>query len=152
MSKTWSNMTAADLGRAIAKGTINPVELTEFFLDKIDTHPLAPRIYARTTATRARGEAMGAASRAKLKSQADKGSVGAASAMKVTEDRERMIGALLLGNNVVNILSASLATALLTRVMGDGGVAMATMVMTALVLIFGEVMPKTVAQVPTSIP
>ncbi len=66
MSKTWSNMTAADLGRAIAKGTINPVELTEFFLDKIDTHPLAPRIYARTTATRARGEAMGAASRAKL--------------------------------------------------------------------------------------
>ena len=89
--------------------------------------------------------ALTAASRAKLKSQADKGSVGAASAMKVTEDRERMIGALLLGNNVVNILSASLATALLTRVMGDGGVAMATMVMTALVLIFGEVMPKTVA-------
>ena len=65
MSKTWSNMTAADLGRAIGKGTINPVELTEFFLDKIDSHPLAPRIYARSTAVRARGEAMGAASRAK---------------------------------------------------------------------------------------
>lgn len=65
MSKTWTNMTASDLGRAIGKGTINPVELTEFFLDKIDNHPLAPRIYARTTAARARGEAMGAASRAK---------------------------------------------------------------------------------------
>ncbi|TXH94632.1 MAG: amidase [Pseudorhodobacter sp.] len=65
MSKTWTNMTAADLGRAIGKGTINPVELTEFFLDKIEGHPLAPRIYARTTAARARGEAMGAASRAK---------------------------------------------------------------------------------------
>ncbi len=65
MSKTWTNMTASDLGRAIGKGTINPVELTEFFLDTIASHPLSPRIYARTTAPRARGEAMGAASRAK---------------------------------------------------------------------------------------
>ncbi len=65
MTKTWTNMTAAELGRAIAKGTINPVELTEFFLDKIASHPLGPRIYARSTPLRARGEAMGAASRAK---------------------------------------------------------------------------------------
>ena len=65
MSKTWTNMTAADLGRAIDKGTINPVELCEAFLDKIANHPLASRIYARTTPARARGEAMGAASRAK---------------------------------------------------------------------------------------
>ena len=65
--------------------------------------------------------------------------------MKVTEDSERMIGALLLGNNIVNILSASLATALLTRMFGDSGVALATLVMTALVLIFGEVLPKTFA-------
>ncbi|TAG23042.1 MAG: HlyC/CorC family transporter, partial [Rhodobacterales bacterium] len=73
------------------------------------------------------------------------GARGAVSAMKVTEDRERMIGALLLGNNIVNILSASLATALLTRMFGDSGVALATVVMTALVLVFGEVMPKTLA-------
>ena len=65
MSKTWTNMTAADLGRAIDKGTINPVELCEAFLDKIASHPLVSRIYARTTPARARGEAMGAASRAK---------------------------------------------------------------------------------------
>ncbi len=65
MSKTWSNMTAADLGREIGRGRINPVELTEFFLDKIAVHPLAARIYARATPTRARGEAMGAAARAK---------------------------------------------------------------------------------------
>lgn len=65
MSLTWSNMTAAELGREIGAGRINPVELTEFFLDKIAGHPLAARIYARTTPTRARGEAMGAASRAK---------------------------------------------------------------------------------------
>jgi Mg2+/Co2+ transporter CorB len=89
--------------------------------------------------------ALTAASRAKLKAQADKGSRGAKAAMRVTEDRERMIGALLLGNNIVNILSASLATALLTRMFGDSGVALATLGMTALVLIFGEVMPKTLA-------
>ncbi|MES2847122.1 MAG: HlyC/CorC family transporter [Pseudomonadota bacterium] len=89
--------------------------------------------------------ALTASSRAKLKAQADKGSRGAETAMKVTEDNERMIGALLLGNNIVNILSASLATALLTRVFGDSGVAVATFAMTALVLIFGEVLPKTLA-------
>jgi Mg2+/Co2+ transporter CorB len=89
--------------------------------------------------------ALTAASRGKLKAQADRGSRGAKAAMVVTEDRERMIGALLLGNNIVNILSASLATALLTRVFGDSGVALATLGMTALVLVFGEVMPKTVA-------
>jgi Mg2+/Co2+ transporter CorB len=89
--------------------------------------------------------ALTAASRSKLKAQADRGSHGATSAMKVTEDRERMIGALLLGNNIVNILAASLATALLTRMFGDSGVAFATLIMTALVLVFGEVMPKTIA-------
>ncbi|OYX25615.1 MAG: hypothetical protein B7Z10_05740 [Rhodobacterales bacterium 32-66-7] len=89
--------------------------------------------------------ALTASSRSKLKAQADKGSTAAATAMKVTDDRERMIGALLLGNNIVNILAASLATALLTRMFGDSGVAFATLIMTALVLIFGEVMPKTLA-------
>ncbi len=89
--------------------------------------------------------ALTAASRSKLKAQADKGSRGAETAMRVTEDSERMIGALLLGNNIVNILSASLATALLTRMFGDSGVAIATFVVTALVLVFGEVLPKTLA-------
>jgi aspartyl-tRNA(Asn)/glutamyl-tRNA(Gln) amidotransferase subunit A len=65
MSGTWANMTAADLGREIGKGRIHPVELTEAFLDAIDSHPLASRIFARTTPARARGEAMAAASRAK---------------------------------------------------------------------------------------
>ena len=89
--------------------------------------------------------ALTASSRGKLKQQADKGSGGAQAAMTVTEDSERMIGALLLGNNIVNILSASLATALLTKAFGDSGVALATAVMTVLVLVFGEVMPKTLA-------
>ena len=59
-------------------------------------------------------------------------------ALTLTEDKERLIGAILLGNNLVNILAASLATALFTRLFGDGGVAIATLVMTALVLIFSR--------------
>ncbi|MFZ0098911.1 MAG: CNNM domain-containing protein, partial [Gemmobacter sp.] len=93
--------------------------------------------------------ALTAASRAKLRAQADKNADPdahrAQRALQVADDSERMIGSLLLGNNIVNILSASLATALLTRAFGDGGVALATFVMTALVLVFGEVLPKTVA-------
>ncbi|RLL70949.1 HlyC/CorC family transporter [Paenirhodobacter hankyongi] len=89
--------------------------------------------------------ALTAASRAKLRARADKGDGGAETALTLTEDNERLIGALLLGNNVVNILSASLATALLTRIFGQGGVALATLVMTVLVLIFAEVLPKTYA-------
>lgn len=89
--------------------------------------------------------ALTASSRGKLKQLADKGSSGAVSAMKVTDDSERMIGALLLGNNIVNILSASLAKALLTKAFGDSGVAVASAVMTVLILVFGEVMPKTLA-------
>ncbi|WP_370162295.1 HlyC/CorC family transporter [Limimaricola soesokkakensis] len=89
--------------------------------------------------------ALTAASRGKLRSAADRGSKGAAQALHVTEDNERLIGSVLLGNNVVNILATSLATALLTRVFGDSGVAAATLVMTLLVLIFAEVLPKTYA-------
>ena len=89
--------------------------------------------------------ALTASSRAKLRAQADKGSRGALRALILTEDNERLIGSVLLGNNVVNILSASLATALFTRLFGDSGVAVATLIMTLLVLIFAEVLPKTYA-------
>jgi aspartyl-tRNA(Asn)/glutamyl-tRNA(Gln) amidotransferase subunit A len=65
MIGTWANMTATELGREIGTGRIHPVELAEAFLDAIDTHTHAPRIYARTTADRARAEAMAAAGRAK---------------------------------------------------------------------------------------
>jgi len=89
--------------------------------------------------------ALTGSSRAKLMALADKGSTGAEAALRVTEDNERLIGALLLGNNIANILSASLATALLTEIFGDKGVVIATAVMTVLVLIFSEVLPKTYA-------
>jgi Mg2+/Co2+ transporter CorB len=89
--------------------------------------------------------ALTAASRGKLRAQADKGSKGAQRALHITEDNERLIGSVLLGNNLVNILAASLATTMFTRVLGESGVAMATLVMTLLVLVFAEVLPKTYA-------
>ncbi len=89
--------------------------------------------------------ALTAASRGKLRAKADRGEKGAGRALAITEDNERLIGSVLLGNNLVNILAASLATALFTRLFGESGVALATLVMTLLVLIFAEVLPKTVA-------
>ena len=89
--------------------------------------------------------ALTASSKAKLRARADRGDTGAEAAVRVTADSEKLIGAILLGNNVVNILAASLATALFTRLLGASGVAIATLVMTVLVLIFSEVMPKTYA-------
>src|SRR6056297_3370322 len=92
--------------------------------------------------------ALTAASRGKLRSIADKGEAGAKgadSALKLKEDNERLIGGILLGNNLANILATSLATALFTALLGEGGVAAATLVMTVLVLVFAEVLPKTYA-------
>lgn len=89
--------------------------------------------------------ALTAASRGKLHSMADKGSRGAQRALDLTDDNESLIGSVLLGNNLVNILAAALATTLFTTLFGENGVAMATLVMTLLVLIFAEVLPKTYA-------
>jgi aspartyl-tRNA(Asn)/glutamyl-tRNA(Gln) amidotransferase subunit A len=65
MAGNWLWMTAADLGRGIEAGKINAVELTEAFLDAIDAHPEAKRIYSRTTPRRARSMSVAAADRAK---------------------------------------------------------------------------------------
>ncbi|MEL6644025.1 MAG: HlyC/CorC family transporter [Pseudomonadota bacterium] len=89
--------------------------------------------------------ALTAASRGKLHARADKGSKGAGLALRLLDDTESLIGAILLGNNLMNILAASLATVFFTRLFGEGGVAYATLVMTALVVIFAEVLPKTYA-------
>ncbi len=90
--------------------------------------------------------ALTAASQGKLRAQADKGSAGAETALKVKEDNERLIGAILLGNNFANTASAAVATALLTQVFqGSTGIAVATLIMTFTVLIFSEVLPKTYA-------
>lgn len=63
----WQTMTAAELGRGIDSGEIDPVELTQCFLDAIDTHEHRDRIYARVTPNRALAEATAAQERARLK-------------------------------------------------------------------------------------
>ncbi|WP_136440080.1 amidase [Pacificoceanicola onchidii] len=61
----FSKMSAAELGRGIGAGSIDPVDLTEYFLSAIEAHPMAPRIYARLTPERARAEAGAAQARAR---------------------------------------------------------------------------------------
>ncbi len=89
--------------------------------------------------------AMTAASRARMHQLARDGSTRADTVNHLREDKERLIGAILLGNNLVNILASALATSVLITVVGDAAVPIATLVMTLLVLIFSEVMPKTYA-------
>ena len=66
MSDAWLTMTACDLGRAIGKGEVDPVDLTRTYLDAAQGHEFSGRIYARFTANRAMAEAQAASDRAKL--------------------------------------------------------------------------------------
>lgn len=89
--------------------------------------------------------ALTAASRARIHSLEKDGDKRAARVTQLLADRESLIGAILLGNNLVNILASSLATAVFIKWFGDAGVPAATAMMTVLVLIFAEVLPKTYA-------
>ncbi len=91
--------------------------------------------------------ALTAASRARMHALEKEGDKRARTVNKLLTNRENFIGAILLGNNVVNILASVLATSLFTMLFGPGGMALAiaTFVMTVLVLIFAEVLPKTYA-------
>ena len=84
--------------------------------------------------------------RARLKSMANGGSRRAARALALAEDYDRLLSGILVGNNIVNILSASLATVLFVRLVGGAGVSLSTAVMTVVVLMFGEIAPKTIAK------
>lgn len=89
--------------------------------------------------------ALTAASRARMHAFEKAGDHRATIVQRLTQKRERLLGALLLGNNLVNILASALATSLFINLFGDTGVVYATLVMTAIVLVFAEVMPKTLA-------
>ena len=65
---------------------------------------------------------------------------------KLTNDPNKLLGSILIGNNIVNIGASALASSLAMKLFGDSGVALATGVMTVLVLIFGEITPKTIAK------
>jgi len=83
--------------------------------------------------------------RYRLRHMANKNNPGAKRAQQLLEMPERLIGLILLGNNLVNILAASIATIIGLRLGGDSGVAIATIALTFAVLIYSEVTPKTLA-------
>ena len=89
--------------------------------------------------------ALTAASRARMHALEKDGDLRAARVNKLLSNQESLIGSILLGNNLVNILASSLATAAFLNWFGDAGVPIATAVMTVLVLVFAEVLPKTYA-------
>lgn len=89
--------------------------------------------------------ALTATSRARMHKLESDGNKRAAAVNEIIRDPERLIGAILLGNNLVNILASALATSLFVSFFGQSGVALATLVMTALVVVFAEVAPKTAA-------
>ena len=86
-----------------------------------------------------------AINRYRLKHLANSGHRGARMAQKLLNRPDRLIGLILLGNNMVNILAASIATVIAMRQFGDSGIWISTLVMTVVVLIFAEVAPKTLA-------
>ena len=89
--------------------------------------------------------ALTAVSRGKMHQLEKDGSRSAAHVNALVVDREKLIGSLLLGNTFVNILASSIATWLLETTLGPRAVAVATVVMTVVILVFGEVLPKTLA-------
>jgi Mg2+/Co2+ transporter CorB len=89
--------------------------------------------------------ALTAASPSRINQFAEDGDRRARLVARLIERKERLIGAILLGNNTVNILASALATSLLIGMFGEAGVVYATIGMTALVVVFAEILPKTYA-------
>ena len=90
--------------------------------------------------------ALMALSKIRIRHMVEEGVKGAKLVEKLTEDPNKLLGAILIGNNIVNILASSLATTLFVSLVGPSGVGVATAVMTVLVLIFGEITPKSIAK------
>ena len=86
-------------------------------------------------------------SKIRLKTMADDGDKRAARVLKVTADSHKMLSAILIGNNIVNLSASSLATTISMRFFGSYGAGIATGILTFLVLIFGEITPKSMATV-----
>ena len=90
--------------------------------------------------------ALTAANRVRLKNQAEDGDRNAIGAMKLIDRFDNTLSALLISNNVVNILSSALTTVVFTGLLGESGVGVATAICTVVVVVFGEVLPKSFAK------
>ena len=86
-------------------------------------------------------------SRMRILSLAEEGNSSAVTLLKVIDNKEKMLSAILIGNNIVNISVSSVTTILVTDLFGNYAVSIATAILTVLVLIFGEITPKTLATI-----
>lgn len=83
----------------------------------------------------------------RMRSLAESGNKRAETVLKVTDNSQKMLSAILIGNNLVNISASSLATTLAIQLFGNAGAGIATGILTILILIFGEISPKTMATI-----
>ena len=90
--------------------------------------------------------AYSSSNRLRLKSMAADGNVRAKLALYLSDDYDRLLTTLLIGNNIVNISAASIGTVIFTELLGSYGPTVSTIVLTLVVLIFGEVSPKCLAK------
>lgn len=91
--------------------------------------------------------ALTTSNRIRMRTLADNGDKRAAKVLSLTNNSAKMLSAILIGNNVVNLSASSMATALAIRLLGNVGAGIATGVLTLLILIFGEISPKTIATI-----
>lgn len=82
----------------------------------------------------------------RLKNLASDGDARAILALEISDDFDRVLSTILIGNNVVNLSASSIATVVATVLLGAAGAAVSTIVLTVLVLIFGEILPKSYAK------
>jgi putative hemolysin len=90
--------------------------------------------------------ALMALSKIRIRHMVEEGVKGAKLIEKLTEDPSRLLGAILIGNNIANIGASALATSIALKAFGERGVGIVTIIMTILVLIFGEITPKSIAK------
>ena len=90
--------------------------------------------------------AFSSVNRTRLKAMAEKGDKKADLALRLAEDYDKLISTILIGNNVVNIALASIGTLFFVNLLGDRGATVSTAVITVVVLIFGEITPKSIAK------
>ena len=90
--------------------------------------------------------AFSTASKPRLKSLSQEGSKRAKLALKLADNYDELLSTILIGNNIVNIASSSIATVLFVKYFADKGATVSTVVMTIVILIFGEISPKSIAK------
>ncbi|NMB30106.1 MAG: DUF21 domain-containing protein, partial [Clostridiales bacterium] len=90
--------------------------------------------------------ALSSVNKIRLMANAEEGDRNAKRALNILESYDRVLTTILIGNNIVNLTAASIGTIAFTRLIGDRGVLVSTIVITIVVLIFGEIIPKSIAK------